>query len=508
MNIIDSCYRRDRKLWCTLFTCLAVYLFTAKGYLEESDTFFSLQTAEAILDHGQTDIPYLESATVKAPDGRSYSKWGLGLPLYYVPLVGIGRVLSTLTKLPAQQVIGFLISFANLPFAALALIFFYKLLRLLGIREIYAAFLLLGLGIGTLAWRYSVYDFSEAMQMGLLMLTLYSVVRRSIPAVCAGGVAFAWLVLVKLIYVVFFPAFAIYLFTRPGALRSRLKVLALFSLPLIVVCCFVGWLNAIRFGSAFESGYGNETSQFFPSQLLRTTPLLMGSLDKGLFIFCPILILGLFGWKEYFRQHKPECILCVVLITENLAWAASWHSWEGGWSWGPRYVVPIIPLWLLPSAFLLQGTRSRQLRAVFVLVMLVSIITQIPGVLVKDQEIHLIKCCMLTPTEQAAAPSDYVAAYVLLRHKLVLHDEVYQLSELHIPGTRQLDLTRYRTFRGLNLWTELSSRQFNKPALRWFPVLGLFALIYLIFQLRRAIDRDLAKKDSSPSRCGAIDTAL
>jgi hypothetical protein len=338
------------------------------------------------------------------------------------------------------------------------------------------------------------------MQMGLLMLTLYSVVRRSIPAIVVGGVAFAWLVLVKLVYVAFFPAFAIYLFTRPGALRNRLRVLALFSLPLIVACCFVGWLNAVRFGSAFESGYGNETSQFFPSQLLRTTPMLVGSLDKGLFIFCPILILGLFGWKEFFHEHKPEAILCVVLIVENLAWAASWHSWEGGWSWGPRYLVPTVPLWLFPSAFLLQGTRSRQLRAVFVLIILVSIITQIPGVLVRDFEIHLIKCCMLTATEQAAAPSDYVAAYVLLRHKLVLRDEVYRFSELNIPGTRQVDVTRYRTFHGLNLWTELSSQQFNRPALRWLPVLGLLALMYLIFQFRRTVGRDLAQKRPESAR--------
>ena len=107
---------------------------------------------------------------------------------------------------------------------------------------------------------------------------------------------------------------------------------------------------------------------------------------------------------------------------------------------------------------------------------------------------------MLTSTEQAAAPSDYVAAYILLRHKLFLHNEVYSLSELHIPGTRQLDLTRYRTFCGLNLWTELSAQQFNKPALRWIPILGLLAVIYLTIQFWRAVNGELAKSRLEPAQ--------
>ena len=503
MNIIASAYRRDRMLWSAILICVVVYLFTAKGYIEVSDTTYSLQTAEAILDHGQINIPYAQSATLRASDGRSYSKYGFGLPLYFLPFVAVGRTISALTKLPGEEMIWFLISFANIPFVALALLFFAKLLRLFGITEIFAAFLVLGLGLGSLTWRYAVYDFSEAMQMSLLMLTLYCVVRRSPAFVVAGGVAFAWLVLVKLIYVAFFPVFAIYLFTRSGELRHSLKVLTLFTLPFIASCCFVGWLNAIRFGSALESGYGSEAEQFFPSQLLRTVPMLVGSLDKGLFIFCPILILGLFGWKAFFRQHRPEAILCLVLIAENLLWAASWHSWEGGWSWGPRLLVPTIPLWLLPSAFLLQQTRSRPLQGVFALVILISIILQIPGVMVKDQEIHVLKAILPTPTEQAAAPSDYVSAYILLRHKLVLDNEIYSVSELNIPGTGQLDMSQYRTFHGLNLWTELSVRQLNKPALRWLPILGLLAVIYLTFQFRRAANGDLAQSRLQPSdKCG------
>ena len=490
--------RPGRTRWYLLLMCLVIYVFSAKGYLQVSDTSFSLQTAEAIVERGQLDIPYGEGGTLTWRDGRSYSKYGIGLALYYVPIVAIAKPLARVTGLPAEELNWFLISFANIPFAILTLVFFAKLLRLFGIAEIYVAVLLVGLGLGSLTWPYAVSDCSEAMQMGLLTLAVYGAVRQSNRALVAAGIAFAWLVLVKLIYVVFFPVFAIYLFTRPLELRYRIRILASFSFPFLVACCFLAWLNVVRFGSALQSGYGSESGQFFPSQMWRTVPKLLLSLDKGLFVFCPILILGVLGWKDFFRRHRAEATLCLALIVANLIWSASWWSWFGGWSWGPRLLVPTIPLWLLPGAFLLQRAQSRRRLGIFALATSIAIILQIPGVLIKDQEIHVIKEGLLTRAEQTAAPSDYVAAYLLLEHKLILHNELYDTSELGIPGHRELSLTRYRTFRGLNLWTELTARQFNKPAIRFLPILGLLIVIYLAVQIRKAAKADLMRNRLQP----------
>ncbi len=259
---VSSFRRHNRTLWYLLLICLVIYVFSAKGYVAVPDTGYSIRTAQAIVDRGQLDIPYGEGGTLNSPDGRNYSKYGIGLPLYFVPIVVAGDGLSRMTGLPTDEMIGFLISFANIPFALLALFCFAKLLRLFGVAEVYSGILLGALGLGTLAWPYAVFDFSEAMQMGLLMATVYGVVRRSKRAIIAGGVAFAWLVLVKLIFVVFFPAFALYLLIQPGDLRHRLKILAAFTFPFLAACCLLCWLNFVRFGSAFESGYGGEAKQF------------------------------------------------------------------------------------------------------------------------------------------------------------------------------------------------------------------------------------------------------
>jgi hypothetical protein len=490
----SSLIRRDRTLWYLLSIFLVIYVFSAKGYVAVPDTGYSIQTAEAVLARGQLDIPYGEGVTLTAPDGRSYSKYGIGLPIYFIPFVAVGNALSKMTGLPAEEMIGFLISFANIPFALLALFSLARLLRLFGVTKIYAGVLLVVLGLGTLTWPYAVLDFSEAMQMGLLMLTVYGVARRSRPAIVAAGVAFAWLVLVKLIYIVFFPAFAIYLFTRPGELRHRLKILAAFTFPFVVACGLLAWLNVVRFGSAFESGYGGEARQFIFSQMGETVPKFLGSFETGIFIYCPILILGVFGWWKFFKRRPPEAVLCLALIVANFIWTTSWWAWGEGWTWwGPRLLVPAIPLWLLPAAFLFQSSQSRRRLLTLALVTVIAIVAQVPGVLVKDQEIWTMKFNKMTPVELNAAPSDYVMAYILLEHKLVLRNEIYNVSEFRIPGNTELDLTGYRTFRGLNLWTELCGRELNKPALRWLPLLGLFAVIGLAIPVVRAMKADLAE---------------
>jgi len=473
----DQAFRR------VLLLCLLVYLFSAKGNVEVEDTRYSIETAQAIVTRGQLDIPYSESYTLRAPDGKSYSKYGIGLALYYVPWVAASGVLSRLVHLPWPELTSFLISFANIPFAILTIILFARLLRLFGLTGSYVWLLALGLGLGTPTWHYAVSDFSEAMQMCLLILAVYGVVQGTTEGIVEGGIGFAGLFLVKLVYAPFFLLFLAYLLTRPGEWRQRIRSAALFAGPVVLAACFILWLNVARFGNPLESGYGNEARQFLPAQLWRTVPELLGSLDRGLFIYGPILVLGLLGWKRFASKYRPEALLCGGVLLGNLILAAAWHSWEGGWSWGPRLLIPALPLWLLPAAFWLERQRSQAKYWAFAAMLLISVAAQIPGVLVKDSEIHVIKEQMLTAQERRSAPSNYVAACILFWHKLGGGSEVYRVSELDIPGDHQLSLNRHRTFVGLNVWTEQVARQMNMPALRWLPLVALFLFGYLAIQI-------------------------
>ena len=488
--------RLDRKLWPVFSICLLTYFFSARGYIEVSDTHFSLQTAQAIVTRGELNIPYAEAATLEGPNGKSYSKYGVGLAAFYVPLVAVAEALSKVTHFSSQGLAAFLISFASIPFAIVVLVVFARLLRCFDVAKGQDAVLLLGLGLGTLMWRYACSDYSEMMQMAALTLAVYCVIRRTTASLVTGGFAFAWLILVKLVYVALLPILVVYLFSRTGDWRERLQRTVWFSLPLAPAMGLILWLNLVRFGSMFESGYSGEAGLFFPDQLWWTVPQLLGSLEKGLFIYSPILILGLFGWRAFVRQHRAEAILCLALILANLSLGAAWHSWQGGWAWGPRWLVPAIPLWLLPAAFSFPQWAPRKRTLLLAAAVAASTLLQVPGILVYDNEFHYLKEAVLTPDEQPSAASDYLAAWILVRHKLMVGDEVYRISEFHVASDRTVDLSGFKGFAGWDIWTEQLARQLHKPVLRGGPICGLFAVAFLLFRLGRHLAARWAEPDT------------
>lgn len=111
-----------------------------------------------------------------------------------------------------------------------------------------------------------------------------------------------------------------------------------------------------------------------------------------------------------------------------------------GWAWGPRFLVPLLPLWFLPIAFSFPAWHPRKRVVLWRAAIGVSILLQIPGILVYDNQFHHLKESLLTPEEQTFAASDYISAWVLLRHKFVVGNEVYRVSEFGVPSDRTVDL--------------------------------------------------------------------
>lgn len=471
---------------------LLVYLLSAKGYTEVRDTSLSVQTAESIVTRGHLDVPPCEGATLEGLDGLSYSKYGIGLPLYFVPTVAVSHGLSRLCGLPASELTGFLISFANIPFALLTLLLFMQLLHDFGVARAHLWLLTLGLGLGTLGWRYACYDFSEAMQMGLLLLTVYGLIQGTPLALLGAGLGFAGLLLVKLVFAAALPICLIWLlYPMERSWSQRCRDVMVFGLPVLAALGLVAWVNQVRFGSILETGYGPDALEFHLTQLPDTLPRLLGSLDKGLFIFSPLLLLGLCGWGEMARRQPRAAALCGGLVLFNLVVAGSWCAWRGGWAWGPRLLVPALPLWLLPAGFWLEQRRSVGRFAIAAALTLASVVMQVPGVLVRDQQIHHLRYNECEPEEQARFVPDYPAAWVLLSHKLRTSTEIYGVSEFGVPGERQLDVTAYPTFHGLNLWTEHVARRFHRPLLRWLPFVGLVLFGWLAALVAGAIMADV-----------------
>lgn len=112
---------------------------------------------------------------------------------------------------------------------------------------------------------------------------------------------------------------------------------------LVILLFFIGLLayNWVRFDSITNFGYDN--SGF-------TTPILFGlkglflSPGRSLFLYSPVFILALPGVWKWIQIDKPLSVVLTFTVVIYIIAVAAWVSWEGGWSWGPRLITPIVPL--------------------------------------------------------------------------------------------------------------------------------------------------------------------
>ena len=84
-----------------------------------------------------------------------------------------------------------------------------------------------------------------------------------------------------------------------------------------------------------------------------------------------------FSRGECQRSYRAEALLFVSIIAIYLFVYATYGIWDGGWAWGPRYLVAIIPFLILPAGYLFCSPRGR---AVVALVAWLGVAVQILGV--------------------------------------------------------------------------------------------------------------------------------
>jgi hypothetical protein len=69
-------------------------------------------------------------------------------------------------------------------------------------------------------------------------------------------------------------------------------------------------------------------------------------------VFVPLLLLSLFGAPRFLRERRAEALLTLGIIGGRILFYAGWWGWDGGGgSWGPRYLLPIVPMLMLPLLF-------------------------------------------------------------------------------------------------------------------------------------------------------------
>ncbi len=302
-----------------------------------------LRTAVSIATLGEIGIARQGAADVPRPEGDAVSRYGMGPSLVLaVPALlapGFEKAFGT----GASQTLFVLHQIFFVLLAALAAGF---LARAWGGTEPAAAAAALATALASPLWAYVALDFSEPLQAalsgGALAAAAWSVVgdaraRKGLALAVAAGFLAGFALLTKSLLVVLFPAvLAALAFPAAGRARRLLAACAGFALPAAAWLAF----EVVRFGRPFASYAGERFNHSVFDGLWRLT---VGA-NKGLVFYFPLVLLAVLGAAVLLRGRRAAVLPGLLFCAALLAAASAWWAWDGTFGWGPRLLLPAIPV--------------------------------------------------------------------------------------------------------------------------------------------------------------------
>jgi len=432
----------DRKAAGSVFLIL-LGLFTAtfSGLPDNPDAEVEFQTTSSIARAGRLALggtPEADAIVASKPagrggrsgfnvveggpgrEGRHYSWFGVGQALVGVPFYFAGSALEAAFPSIEEAHRGtthygvgrseyfqhLVVGWRNPLLSALTACLIVLAALRLGMPRLSAWLAGMAYGLSTFAWPQARSTLSDVQATFFLFFAFYLLIshRRENdwhPAVRPWRLGLAGLALgmAFLTRVVTAPVIAVLLFAAVVMLRKiaikrggsawrqqwqrSLQWVAVPALGCVAAFCV---FNSLRFGSPFETGYGEAVfaGGFF------SYPFHLGLLGlaiapgKGLLWMAPLICVLPFGIRALAaRRQTLTCWVLLGVTVATIAPVAPTQTWDGAWTYGPRYLLPLLPfLWLGVAAAIEAIAGRTGPRVLAVLLGLLGLATTLPGVLV------------------------------------------------------------------------------------------------------------------------------
>lgn len=376
--------RKNTPLYIFIFLLfLSFYLLTASGTMS-CDGFSVFQVTKSIVENHnfQDSSPY----GFLGKDGKTYSKYGIGTSILSIPFYVFGKLASYFLRIDVSR--NFTTVLIQVSMALLCTLFCAMIWEL-GYSIKTSIIMTFILGICTLVWPYSKYYYGEPPLALLIFATflclyLFKKTEKAIYIFLAP-LLFGFSILTKSTSILFIFGILYFLFSLRGNLKKRFANTFIFlCLSGLFILLFFAY-NFLRFGNIFEAGYRLSPDLFSIPILKGIYQLLLGP-SVGIFIYMPILVFFFYGFhKDFFKKFKNEMITLFIFFLSYVLFHSKYIAW--GTSYGARYLLPIIPFLLIPSASIVENIIvNKNLKRKFVKYIIISFIlfgfiSQLPGIL-------------------------------------------------------------------------------------------------------------------------------
>jgi hypothetical protein len=163
------------------------------------------------------------------------------------------------------------------------------------------------------------------------------------------------------------------------AWRHERRLTAMIVLPPLAALALLALVNYVKFGSPLLTGYHAwrpDLSSFGGSLADGVWGYLFAP-RFSIFLHYPLLLLALFGAREFWRRHRMDAIAMAAVFVAFFLMLSKLPLWAGEFAYGPRYLLFVLPVLSLPAITFVEGLRARAWAAGIVLALAYSFYLQV-----------------------------------------------------------------------------------------------------------------------------------
>jgi hypothetical protein len=264
-----------------------------------------------------------------APPEFHYSWHPEGLAVLLAPLwllIGDSRLLEPLVMLCSALV------------TLVTMLFFRHIVASLTSDVVARRVAVLAAFLGTPMWHYSRALYMEPY-LACFGAAAYSFALRPKARWLAGIPAGAGLLMKPVFLLVIAPIFVVFL------LRRRILDVALAGIPIVMAVSYIMWINTVRYGGPLTFSIPS----LFEWNFSHAFELLLNT-KHGLLPFAPVAVLAFAGWVPLLRTRRAELLAMAAGLVFYFLLMSCWVMWHGGFCYGPRLLLPILPLLMVGAA--------------------------------------------------------------------------------------------------------------------------------------------------------------
>ena len=369
-------YRKDA--WIIFFLLAFIYAYFYQDGGWNGNSRFGL--IFAIVREGRLSIDnYHDRKGTDTGDkayfnGHYYSDKAIGPSvvgaILYVPLYWVKQTFNRVSQDAAKIILTFLV--IGLP-SAIAGSLIYILCLYLSRSRFRAYLVTLTITLGTMYLPYSVIFFSHQFSSSLLFSAFFMLfLLKERPEIWKNwyfyliGLLLGWALISEyptaaIILALLFYYFSI-IWRNPTYRHFRPIGLTMLggAIPVLLQLLY----NKLCFGNFLSTGYANLPDPYYASSMgqgvmgihwpnLRVLFYMTLHPTMGLFWESPGLLFSILGAGFMFlkRRYRYEAILAMWIIGSYLIIMSGYFMWWGGYSLGPRHIIPILPFFCVLLTF-------------------------------------------------------------------------------------------------------------------------------------------------------------